>query len=117
MIDKNKNAAVKRFTPKLSIKKGDTVLVISGDHKGKKGEVQKIIKESLKAIVTDVNMVKRHTKPTNNNPGGIKEIPAPILISKLKLVDPKTGEGTRVGRRIENGKSVRYSKKSNETIK
>ncbi len=116
MITKDKNT-IKRFTAKLNIKKGDQVIVISGDEKGKKGEVQKVIKESLKAVVTDINLVKRHTKPTNNNPGGIKEIPAAILLSKLKLVDPKTGEATRVGRRIEGGKSVRYSKKSGQTIK
>ncbi len=116
MITKYKNT-IKRFTPKLNLKKGDQVIVISGDEKGKKGEIQKVIKESLKAVVTDINLVKRHTKPTNNNPGGIKEIPAPILLSKLKLVDPKTGEPTRVGRRIEAGKSVRYAKKSGQTIK
>lgn len=116
MITKNK-LTTKRFTPKLNIKKGDQVIVIAGDEKGKKGEVQRVIKESLKAVVTDINLVKRHTKPTNNNPGGIKDIPAPIHISKLKLVDPKTGEGTRVGRRMEGGTSVRYSKKSGQTIK
>ena len=88
MITKNK-ITVKRFAPKLNIKKGDQVMVISGDEKGKKGEVQKVLKESLKAIVTDVNLVKRHTKPTNNNPGGIREI----------------------------GKSVRVAKKSGQTIK
>ncbi|MEP7266018.1 MAG: 50S ribosomal protein L24 [Saprospiraceae bacterium] len=116
MITKNK-LTTKRFAPKLNIKKGDQVIVISGDQKGKKGEVQKVMKESLKAIVADINLVKRHTKPTNNNPGGIKEIPAPIYISKLQLVDPKSGEPTRVGRKMENGKSVRYSKKSGQTIK
>jgi large subunit ribosomal protein L24 len=116
MITKNK-ITTKRFTPKLNIKKGDQVIVIAGDEKGKKGEVQRIIKESLKAVVTDINLVKRHTKPTNNNPGGIKDIPAAIHISKLKLIDPKSGEPTRVGRRIEGGKSVRYAKKSGQTIK
>lgn len=116
MITKNK-ITTKRFSPKLNIKKGDQVIVISGDEKGKKGEVQKVMKESLKAVIADVNLVKRHTKPTNNNPGGIKEIPAPIYLSKLQLIDPKTGEATRVGRRMENGKSVRYAKKSGQTIK
>jgi large subunit ribosomal protein L24 len=116
MITKNK-ITVKRFAPKLNIKKGDQVMVISGDEKGKKGEVQKVLKESLKSIVTDVNLVKRHTKPTNNNPGGIREIPAAIYLSKLQLIDPKSGEPTRVGRRIENGKSVRVAKKSGQTIK
>lgn len=116
MITKTKNK-IRRFAPKLHIKKGDQVVVIAGDQKGKKGEVQKVLKETLKAIVTDVNMVKRHTKPTNNNPGGIREIPAPIYISKLMLLDPKSGEPTRVCHRTENGKSVRYAKKSGQTIK
>lgn len=116
MITKVKNK-IKRFAPKLNFKKGDQVLVISGDEKGKKGEIQKVIKESLKAIVTDINMVKRHTKPTNNNPGGIRDIPAPIYLSKLMLIDPKSGEPTRVGRKSEGGKSIRYAKKSGQTIK
>ncbi len=116
MITKTKNK-IRRFAPKLHIKKGDQVVVIAGDQKGKKGEVQKVLKETLKAIVTDVNMVKRHTKPTNNNPGGIREIPAPMYLSKLMLLDPKSGEPTRVGHRTENGKSVRYAKKSGQTIK
>ncbi len=66
----------------------------------------------------DVNIAKKHTKPTQNNPGGINEIPTPIHISNLMLVDPKTGEPTRVGRKVgEDGKIVRYSKKSGEIIK
>jgi large subunit ribosomal protein L24 len=62
-------------------------------------------------------MVKKHTRPTQDNPGGINEVPAPIHISNLMLVDPKSGEPTRVGRKEENGKLVRYSKKSGEIIK
>ena len=65
----------------------------------------------------DVNVVKKHLKPTNENAGGIVEVPAPLHISKLMLVDPKTGEPTRVGRKMENGRLVRYSKKSGEIIK
>ena len=105
------------FKAKLKIKKGDQVIVIAGSSKGKKGEVLEIFREKNRAIVEDVNVVKKHNKPTNENPGGIVEQPAPIHISNLALVDPKTGEATRVGRKIENGKIVRYSKKSGEIIK
>ncbi len=69
-----------------------------------------------KAIVEDVNIVKRHTKPTQDDPGGIKEMPAPIHISNLMLADPKTGEPTRVGRKLVDDKLVRYAKKSGELI-
>lgn len=82
MITKNK-LTTKRFAPKLNIKKGDQVIVISGDQKGKKGEVQKVLKESLKAVVTDINLVKRHTKPTNNNPGGYVKFPLQFIFQNL----------------------------------
>lgn len=107
----------KRFAPKFKIKKGDSVKVISGSNKGATGNVLEIIAKSGKAIVEGVNLAKKHTKPTQDNPGGINEIAQPIDISNLAFVDPKSGEPTRVGYRIEDGKSVRYSKKSGETIK
>ncbi len=110
----------KRFAPKLKIKKGDRVVVIAGAYKDldKPREVLEVFPDKNRAIVDDVNIVKKHTKPTQNNPGGINEIPAPIHISNLMLVDPKTGEPTRVGRKMgEDGKIVRYSKKSGEIIK
>ena len=106
-----------RHQPKLHIKTGDTVMVISGNHKGEKGEVLEVFPDTLRAIVDGVNMVKRHTKPRADQPGGIVEKNAPIHISNLLPVDPKSGEATRIGRRIENGKLVRYSKKSNVTLK
>jgi large subunit ribosomal protein L24 len=104
---------------KLHIKKGDTVIVITGNYKGQKGRVLEVIRKSERAIVEGVNMVKKHSKPDANNPqGGIIEKESSIHISNLMLVDPKTGESTRIGRRIDdNGKLVRYSKKSGEEIK
>jgi large subunit ribosomal protein L24 len=107
----------KRFAPKLKIKKGDKVVVIAGADKGSEGEVLEVFPAKNRAIVETVNIVKKHSKPTGDNPGGINEIPAPIHISNLKLVDPKSGEATRVGRRVEDGKIVRYAKSSGETIR
>ena len=101
---------------KLKIKSGDTVRVISGDHKGQEGKVQKVLREKNKAIVEGVNMISKHEKPSASNPqGGIKEKEAPIHISNLSLID-KNGETTRVGYKTEDGKKVRFSKKSNEVI-
>jgi large subunit ribosomal protein L24 len=107
----------KRFAPKLKIKKGDKVVVIAGADKGSEGEVLEVFPAKNRVIVEAVNIVKKHSKPTGENPGGINEIPAPIHISNLKLVDPKSGEATRVGRRVEDGKIVRYAKSSGETIR
>lgn len=106
----------KRFAPKLHIKKGDRVMIITGDDKGQKGEVLQVFPNKQRVIVDQLNMVRKHMKPTQDNPGGISDVPAPIHISNLMLIDPKTGEPTRIGRRIENGKLVRYSKKSGEII-
>ncbi|MAC63184.1 50S ribosomal protein L24 [uncultured Christiangramia sp.] len=101
---------------KLKIKSGDTVRVIAGDHKGQEGKVQKVLIEKNKAIVEGVNMISKHEKPSASNPqGGIKEKEAPIHISNLSLID-KNGDSTRVGYREEDGKKVRFSKKSNEVI-
>jgi len=102
---------------KLKIKKGDTVQVIAGSQKGKKGTITNIIKETNRAVVEGINIRKKHMKPTNNNPGGIVEIEAPLHMSNLSLLDPKSGKPTRVGYREEKGVKVRYSKKSNEIIK
>jgi large subunit ribosomal protein L24 len=107
----------KRFAPKLHIKKGDNVMVIAGSNKGLKGEVKLVLTKENRAIVDGVKMVKKHIKSTQENPGGINEMEAPIHISNLKLIDPKTGTPTRIGRKVVDGKSVRYSKKSGEIIK
>lgn len=104
---------------KLHIKKGDTVYVNTGDSKGQKGRVLEVDRENYKAIVEGVNMVSRHTKPNSENPeGGIVKKEAPVHISNLMIVDPSTGEPTRIGRRKnDNNKLVRYAKKSKEEIK
>ena len=106
-----------RFAPKLHIKKGDKVVVMAGADKGKEGLVLEVFPDKYRAIVENVNIVKKHLKPTNDNPGGIQEMAAPIHLSNLMLVDPKSGEPTRVGRKVVEGKLVRYSKKSGEIIK
>lgn len=104
---------------KFHIKKGDTVKVLSGNDKGKTGKVLTMNREKGTALVEDVRVVTRHTKPSATNPnGGIVKKEAPINISKLMLVDPATGEATRIGRkRDDNGKLQRYSKKTGEFIK
>jgi len=101
---------------KFKIKTGDTVQVITGDNKGTEGKVLKIFVDKNKAIVEGVNMIKKHTKPSAKNPqGGIIEKEAPIHISNLSLLTKK-GATTRVGYKLEGGKKVRFSKKSNEVI-
>ena len=101
---------------KLKIKSGDTVRVIAGDHKGQEGKVQKVLMEKNKAIVEGVNTISKHEKPSASNPqGGIVKKEAPIHISNLSLLD-KDGNTTRVGYKEEDGKKVRFSKKSNEVI-
>ena len=95
---------------KLKIKTGDTVLVTAGDHKGSEGKVMRIIREKNKAIVEGVNLVKKHEKPSAASPqGGISEKEAPIHISNLSLKDPKSGEATRVGYKMEGDKKVRFA--------
>ncbi|MEZ7992677.1 MAG: 50S ribosomal protein L24 [Flavobacteriaceae bacterium] len=102
---------------KLKIKSGDTVIVTAGDHKGSEGKVMKVILEKNKAIVEGVNMVSKHEKPSATNPqGGIVKKEAALHISNLSLVDPKTGTATRVGYRMEEGKKVRFTKKSNQVL-
>ena len=104
---------------KLHIKKGDTVVVIAGESKGKTGRVIEVNLETSRALVEGVNLVKRHTKPSATNPqGGIIEKEATIHISNLLQADPKSGGATGMGRkRNDEGKLVRYAKKSGEVIK
>lgn len=102
---------------KLKIKTGDTVRVITGDHKGSEGKVVRVDREKNKAIVEGINMVSKHEKPSAKNPqGGIVKKEAPIHISNLSLLDPKSGDATRVGYDVRDGKKVRVSKKSNEVL-
>jgi len=104
---------------KLHIKKGDTVQVITGESKGTQGRVLEVIREKNRAIVEGVNMVSKHTKPNAKAPqGGVIKQEATVHISNLMLVEPATGKPTRIGRKLdENGKLVRYSKKTKEVIK
>jgi len=114
-----KKAKETSFTAKMKIKKGDKVVVIAGAYKDRSRvrEVLEVFPSKNRAIVDGVNMAKKHTKPDQDTQGGIIDTPTPIHISNLMLVDPKSGEPTRVGRKEEDGKLVRYSKKSGEIIK
>ena len=104
---------------KVHIKKGDIVFVNAGEDKGKTGRVLEVLVKDNRAIVEGINMVSKHTKPNAKNPqGGIEKKEAPIHISNLNVVDPKSGKPTRIGRKLdEKGALVRYSKKSGEEIK
>jgi large subunit ribosomal protein L24 len=104
---------------KLHIKKGDTVIVTAGNSKGQQGRVLEVIRSNDRVIVEGVNMASKHTKPTQDNPqGGIVKTEASIHVSNLMLVDPSSGESTRIGRRLnDKGKLVRFAKKSGEEIK
>ena len=102
--------------PKMKIKKGDQVIIISGDDKGKTGEVIKAMPKENRVVVSGVNMVKRHTKPSQTNAGGIVSKEAPINVSNVAIVDPKSGKATKVGYKEENGKKVRFARKSGEVI-
>jgi large subunit ribosomal protein L24 len=104
---------------KTHIKKGDQVMVITGESKGQKGRVLEVDREKTRALVEGVNMVSKHTKPNTKAPqGGIIKKEAPVHISNLMLIDPTSGKPTRVGKRLnEKDKLVRYSKKSGEEIK
>ncbi|WP_300918869.1 50S ribosomal protein L24 [uncultured Alistipes sp.] len=104
---------------KLHIKKGDMVYVIAGDNKGQQGKVLRVDAQKQRAIVEGVNICKKATKPNAQNPqGGIVEKEAPIHVSNLMVLDPKSGQPTKVGRKANaEGKLVRYAKKSGEEIK
>jgi large subunit ribosomal protein L24 len=100
------------------IRKGDTVVVISGKDKGKKGKVTRVVREEDRVVVEGVNLIKRHTRPTPRNPsGGILEREQPIHACKVMPVDPKTGKGTRVRFKIlEDGKKIRVAVDSGEEM-
>lgn len=102
---------------KLKIKKGDKVKVITGGDKGKLGDVIKVLPSLNRVVVSGVNLVKRHTKPTQNSEGGIIQKELPIHLSNVSHIDPKTNEVTKIGYKIiEKGKKVRFAKKSSEII-
>lgn len=106
---------------KLHIKKGDTVMVLTGDSRdrGKTGKVLKVLVDENRAIVEGCRIISKHTKPSAKNPqGGIVKQEAPIHISNLSLIDPKSSKPTRVGiKRTEDGNKIRIAKKSGEEIK
>lgn len=113
-----KNKRISHNPRKLKIKKGDRVFIMAGADmdRSRAREVLEVFPKENKVIVEGVNIVKRHTKPSQTSEGGIIEKPAPIHISNVMLADPKSGEPTRVGRKEVDGKLVRYSKKSGEII-
>ncbi|WP_086617387.1 50S ribosomal protein L24 [Erythrobacter tepidarius] len=99
------------------IKKGDSVVVLSGKDKGRTGTVTQVLPKEGKVVVEGVNIVARHRKPSQQNPqGGIDRFPAPMHISKVAVADPKTGKPTRVRFEVRDGKKVRVAVKSGETI-
>ncbi|MDY6407503.1 MAG: 50S ribosomal protein L24 [Pseudomonadota bacterium] len=100
----------------MKIKKGDQVIVITGRDKGKTGEVIQAMPKESKVLVRGINLVKRHTKPTQENAGGIVSKEKPIHVSNVALIDPKSGKATRVGIKLDNGQKVRVAKKSGEVI-
>lgn len=100
------------------LKKGDQVVILTGRDKGAKGEILRILTKKSRAIVSGVNMIKKHRKPTQLNPqGGIENVEASIHLSNISLADPKTEKPTRVGyKTLKDGKKVRYAKASGETL-
>lgn len=103
--------------PKLKLKKGDQVVVITGKDKGKTGEISRVIPADNKVVVSGINMMTKHKKPTQFSQGGLEKIEAPIHVSNVALADPKSGKATRVGfKDLKDGQKVRIAKKSGETI-
>jgi large subunit ribosomal protein L24 len=102
---------------KFKIRKGDKVIVTTGKEKGKTGQVLRVLRDEARVLVQGVNMIKRHTKPSAGNPGGIIDKEASIHISNVAHVDPKSGKPTRVGFKIlEGGRKVRVARRSGEAI-
>jgi len=104
-------------TAKLRVKRGDRVIVTTGRDKGKQGEIVKVMPKEARVIVQGVNMVKRHNRPSQASAGGIEEKEAPIHVSNVAHIDPKTSKPTRVGyKTLEDGRKVRFAKASGEVI-
>lgn len=98
------------------LKKGDKVVVIAGKDKGKRGEITQVMPADGRALVSGVNLIKRHTRPTQASAGGIITKEASIQLSNLMIEDPKDGSPTRVGFKVEGDRKVRFAKKSGEVI-
>ncbi|MBO0334283.1 50S ribosomal protein L24 [Sneathiella sp. CAU 1612] len=102
---------------KFAVKKGDKVVVLTGKDKGRTGEVLSVLRKDRRVLVSGINMVKRHTKPSQADQGGIVEKEATIHISNIALQDPKDGKATRVGyKNLDDGRKVRFAKRSGEVI-
>ncbi len=102
---------------KLKIKKGDRVIVLSGRDRGREGDVLKVMPRENRAVVNGINMVRRHQRPSPQDPGGIVEKELTIHISNLALIDPKEGKATRVGYKVlDDGRKVRFARRSGEII-
>jgi large subunit ribosomal protein L24 len=108
-----------KTTVKLHVRKGDTVMVIAGDEKGKTGKITSVDREKQKAIIEGLNMIKKSIKPSAENPqGGFAQQEAPIHVSNLMVIDSSTGKPSRVSRKLDDkGKKQRYSKKTGTLIK
>lgn len=101
----------------MFVKTGDKVKILTGKDKGKEGTILAAMPKKNKVLVEGLNIMKKHTRPTGmGQEGGIVEKEAPIHVSNVQLIDPKTNESTRVGYKVENGKKVRYAKKSGEAL-
>ncbi|MFD2205167.1 50S ribosomal protein L24 [Kiloniella antarctica] len=101
---------------KLKIKKGDQVIMTTGRDKGKKGEVLKVLRDEDRVLVQGINVVKKHQAASQTSPGGIIEKEASVHISNIALIDPKSGDATRIGYRTEDGRKVRFARKSGEVV-
>ena len=101
---------------KFKLKKGDEVIVLAGKDKGKKGKIIKMFPKKNKAIVSDINKVKKNQKPDNNQAGGIIEKEMPIHLSNLSFFDPTLSKGVRIGYKLTNNKKLRFNKSSGKEI-
>lgn len=109
--------ALTKFEKKFRIKKGDKVKIITGKDKGKEGEILKVLKENDRVLVSGINIAKRHTKASAVSAGGIVDKELSIHISNVAVIDPKSGSATKVGyKKLEDGKKVRFARKSGEII-
>ena len=104
------------MSSKIKLKKGDEVIVLTGKDKGKTGKIIKMIPKLSKAIVSDINKVKKHQKPDNNQPGGIIDKEMPIHISNLSFYDPELKKGVRIGIKLNDNKKTRINKHSGKAI-
>ena len=104
------------MSTKFKLRKGDEVIVLAGKDKGKTGKIVKMLPKQMKAIVSDINKVKKNQKPDNNQPGGIIDKEMPLHISNLSYYDPEIKKGVKIGFKINDNKKVRFNKKSNKEI-